>query len=168
MIGLFSDNKDFYPTPRHLFNQLVGGLRGFYGRILEPSAGKGDMINHIEGLAGLSRVESQIDAIEKDERLSSILVQDGVNVVWDDFLTNHTYKKYDHIIMNPPFSDGVDHALKAIEIAESQIGHCMIHMILNKQTIDNAYSNKRQELLRKLEKHDAKIRYVKDSFMQSE
>lgn len=167
---MFTDNKDFYPTPRHLFSQLMTGIRRLSGRILEPSAGKGDMIEHIESLLphGYNDEDAQIDAIEKDERLSSILMQNDINVVWDDFLTYETYKEYDQIIMNPPFSDGVDHALKAIKLAENQISHCEVHMILNKKTIDNAYSNKRQELLRKLEKHDAKIRYVKDSFVQAE
>src|SRR5699024_7354011 len=103
---------------------------------------------HIETLLpqGYGDGDAQIDAIEKDGRLSSILMQNDINVVWDDFLTYQTYKEYDLIIMNPPFSDGVDHALKAIKLAENQISHCEVHMILNKQTIDNAYSNKRQEL----------------------
>src|SRR5690625_4210809 len=167
---MFSDNKDFYPTPKHLFNQLMTGIRRLHGKILEPSAGKGDMIRHIETLLppGYSHEDAQVDAIEKDERLASILMQSNINVVWDDFLTYATYKEYDHIIMNPTFSNGVDHALKAIEIAENQISHCEIHMILNKQTIDNAYSNKRQELLQKLEKHDAKIRYIRDGFSNGE
>src|SRR5690625_1886425 len=148
----------------------MAGYRRLHGKILEPSAGKGDMIKHIETLLprDYSDEDAHIDAIEKDERLASILMQNDINVVWDDFLTYRTYKEYDHIIMNPPFSNGVEHALKAIKLAENQISHCEVHMILNKQTIDNAYSNKRQELLRKLEKHDAKIRYVKDSFVNAE
>lgn len=164
---MFTDNKDFYPTPKLLFRQLMTGKRFLDGKILEPSAGKGDMIEHIKQMMG-RQDNYDIDAIEKDERLSSILVNDGINVVWDDFLTYSTFKEYDHIIMNPPFSDGVDHALKAINLAENQISHCEVHMILNKQTIDNAYSNKRKELLKKLDKHNAQIRYVKDSFTKAE
>lgn len=148
----------------------MSGVRMLHGKILEPSAGKGDMINHIKTLLPhrFSTEDAQIDAIEKDEKLSSILMQDGMSVVWNDFLTYETFKEYDFIIMNPPFSDGVDHALKAIKLAESQISYCEIYMILNKETINNAYSTKRQELLSKLDKHDAKIRYVKGGFTQAE
>src|SRR5699024_10731262 len=75
-----------------------------------------------------------------------------------------TFKEYDFIVMNPPFSNGVDHVLKALELAESQINPCKVYAILNKQTIDNAYTNKRQELLRKLDEYDASIEYVSGAF----
>src|SRR5690625_3126480 len=41
-------------------------------------------------------------------------------------------------------------------------------MIINKETIDNPYSNKRKELLEKLNKHDAEVRYVRDGFKQAQ
>lgn len=164
---MFTDNKDFYPTPKLLFNQLMNGTRFLKGRILEPSAGKGDMIKHIRQLNG-QRDDLKIDAIESDGRLVGILQSEDINVVWHDFLTYETYKEYDFIIMNPPFSNGVDHALKAIDLAEKQAGACEIYMILNKETIDNAYSNKRKDLLKKLEDYNAGVRYVKSAFSQSE
>lgn len=164
---MFKDNKDFYPTPKVLFRQLMSNERFLGGKILEPSAGKGDMIKHIKEMMN-RRTDYDIDAIENDDRLVSILVQNDINVVWDDFLTYQTYKEYDHIIMNPPFSNGVYHALKAIDLAERQISSCNIHMILNKETLNNAFNNKRQELLSKLEKYGANIRYVKDSFLNAE
>src|SRR5699024_2293871 len=77
-------------------------------------------------------------------------------------------KEYDYIIMNPPFSNGVDHVLKALELAENQISRCEIYAILNKETINNAYSSKRQELLRKLDEHGADIRYVSGAFSDAE
>src|SRR5690606_22562040 len=132
-----------------------------------PSAGKGDLIGYIKGLMG-RREAYRIDAIENDSRLSNILMSEGINVVWDDFLTYKTFKEYDYIIMNPPFSNGVDHVLKALELAENQLSYCEIYAILNKETINNAFSNKRQELLRKLDEYGAEIRYVKDSFTQAE
>lgn len=163
---IHTDNKDFYPTPQALFYRLMDGLRYIDGRVLEPSAGKGDMIKH---MIGLNRyIGANVDAIENDPRLVLTLMGEGYNVVWDDFLTYETYKEYDFIVMNPPFSNGVDHVLKAIELAESQLTHCAIYAILNKKTIDNAYSNKRQTLLRKLDEHGAKIEYVSDGFTQAE
>src|SRR5699024_9006622 len=49
-----------------------------------------------------------------------------------------------------------------------QISRCEIYIILNKETIDNAYSNKRKELLQKLECYNADIRYVQDGFVDAE
>jgi len=164
---IYTDNKDFYPTPKSLFRQLVGNQRYLGGKILEPSAGKGDMIKYIKEMMGRQDRYS-IDAVENDPRLVSALMSEGYSVVWDDFLTYETYKEYDYIIMNPPFSNGVDHVLKALELAENQLSDCEIYAILNKETINNAFSDKRQELLRKLDDHGAEIRYVKDGFSQAE
>lgn len=165
---MFKDNQDFYPTPGDLFYQLIDGLRTFQGRVLEPSAGKGDMIKHIQKMNRYRRDDLTIDAIENDENLIPYLHEEKINLVWNDFLTYKTYKEYDYIVMNPPFSNGVDHVLKAIELAESQINECEIYAILNKETLDNAYSNKRKDLETKLEKYNAKVRYVNNGFSDSE
>jgi len=139
----------------------------FGGKILEPSAGKGDMVKYMRELMGY-RENYNIDAIENDPRLVAHLIGEGISVVWDDFLTYETYKEYDFIVMNPPFSNGVDHVIKALELAEEQLSRCEIYAILNKETINNAYSNKRQALLEKLDKHDAEIEYVSDAFTGAE
>src|SRR5690625_990306 len=167
---MFADNKDFYPTPKALFRRLVGNsLRFISGRILEPSAGKGDMIRYILESCGFrSSDDLKIDAIENDPRLVNTLMAEGFNVVWDDFLTYETYKEYDYIVMNPPFSNGVDHVLKALELAENQLSRCEIYAILNKETLNNAYSSKRQELLRRLDEHGAEVRYVSEAFSDAE
>lgn len=164
---MFKDNKDFYPTPETLFYKLLNGKRNFSGRILEPSAGVGTMIEYIKKMSHYNS-DLQIDAIEKDERLAAQLQAKNVSVVWDDFLTYETYKAYDTIIMNPPFSAGVDHALKAIELAESQLSHCELFMIINRQTLMNDYANKRKKLNRLLHKYDADVNFVKEGFSDGE
>lgn len=102
---IYTDNKDFYPTPRTLFDRLTEGTR-IHGRILEPSAGKGDLVQYIQDRRGHGD-PPRIDAIENDPRLVDILTGAGVSVVWDDFLTYETYKEYDFIVMNPPFSNAL-------------------------------------------------------------
>src|SRR5699024_10483822 len=89
---IYTDNKDFYPTPKTLFHRLIGSRRLHNGKVLEPSAGKGDMIKHI---AEISRRRSFafVDAIENDSRLVSALMGEGISVVWDDFLTYETFKR---------------------------------------------------------------------------
>jgi len=94
---IYTDNKDFYPTPKALFERLLNGKRFLDGRILEPSAGKGDMIRYIKERMG-RRERYPIDAIENDPRLVNALMGEGYNVVWDDFLTYETYKEYDFIV----------------------------------------------------------------------
>ncbi|MEK5414374.1 DUF4942 domain-containing protein [Paenibacillus sp. FSL L8-0708] len=163
---IYTDNKDFYPTPRKLFDDLVRNTRHFSGRILEPSAGKGDIIQFIR--ATRNGRDAKVDAIENDQRLVGILMGEGISVVWDDFLTYETYKEYDYIIMNPPFSNGVDHVLKALEMAETQLSRCEIFAIVNKETLNNAFSTKRQELLRKLDEHGAEVRYISHAFSDAE
>ena len=43
---------------------------------------------------------------------------DSVRIVHDDFFTYRGWKQYDLILMNPPFSNGAMHLLKAIELQE--------------------------------------------------
>src|SRR5690625_847335 len=125
------------------------------------------MIRYIKERMG-RRERYPIDAIENDPRLVSTLMGEGYNVVWDDFLTYETYKEYDYVLFRSPFSNGVDHVLRALELAENQLSRCEIYAILNKETLNNAYSSKRQELLRKLDEHDAEIRYVSEAFSDAE
>ncbi|MEN1968994.1 DUF4942 domain-containing protein [Lentibacillus sp. N15] len=164
---MFTDNKDFYPTPHSLYRLLVKGNRYIsHGKILEPSAGKGNLIDYLQ--EGNRNRKVKVDAIEKDSSLANDLMAKGINVVWDDFLTFSTYKEYDVIIMNPPFSSGVDHLLKAIELAENQISNCDIYAILNKNTLDNTYTDKRKSLLNKLDRYNADVEYVQDGFANAE
>src|SRR5690625_7709476 len=86
------NNPDFYPTPKALFDRLIGYSTRLDGKILEPSAGKGDMIEYIKARMG-RRDYYDIDAIENDPDLVNTLRGAGYNVVWDDFLTYETFKE---------------------------------------------------------------------------
>ena len=39
--------KDFYPTPRHVLDTMLSGVDLHNKVILEPSAGKGDIIDYL-------------------------------------------------------------------------------------------------------------------------
>ena len=88
------------------------------------------------------------------------------HLVHDDFLTFDSRKKYDLIIMNPPFENGDKHLLKAIDIAEKYGGE--IRCILNAETILNPFSNSRKLLQSKLEKYNADISFVENGFKDAE
>jgi protein-L-isoaspartate O-methyltransferase len=74
-------------------------------RILEPSAGMGDLIAALP--AGPSVV-----AVEKDQGLCDWLERrfhgPRVTVFCADFLGYFTARKFDRILMNPPFDDAAD------------------------------------------------------------
>lgn len=59
-----------------------------------------------------------IDCVEINKDLRNCLKGAGYRVVGDDFLTYSTMKQYDLIVMNPPFSNGDAHLLKALKMQQ--------------------------------------------------
>lgn len=169
---MFTENKDFYPTPEHLVNKMLSGLDfNFIHSILEPSAGKGNIIDKLKEIehpkySYNKKYDFDIDCIEIDDNLRSILKGKGYRLVYNDFLTYNTMKEYDLIIMNPPFSNGCKHLLKAIEMQERNGG--AIICLLNAETLKNDYTNDRKLLNRKLEEYNASIEYLQHSFINAE
>jgi len=96
----------FFPTPENLIDEMIvlGGIDPSHS-VLEPSAGKGDMVD-ILNKHGITN----IDCIEICHSLKKILELKGCNLVGSDFLEFND-KKYDRIIMNPPFENlqDIDH-----------------------------------------------------------
>lgn len=82
----------------------------------------------------------------------------GYRVIHDDFLTLHTYKHYDLIITNPPFSVGAHHLLKAIEVQETSDG--AIICLLNAEMLRNPYRNERKAKNSKLAESDLVAAFV--------
>lgn len=168
---MFKDNPDFYPTPTRLIHKMLSHIdfrTVNIKSILEPSGGKGDLIEAIQKRFESSQYRNKkydIDTIEIDENLQHILKGKGYRVVHNDFLTYHTYKRYDAIIANFPFSNGDKHLLKAIEM-QSQGGK--IVCLINAETIKNPYSNIRKELVNQLEKYNAQVEFIQDAFINAE
>ena len=103
---MLNDIKGFYPTPEHLINKMLFSLDFDYIQsILEPSAGKGNIIDEIKKKenSGWQKRNFDIDCIEIDSNLQHILKGKGYRLVHNDFLTYNTMKEYDLIIMNPEF-----------------------------------------------------------------
>ena len=168
---MFKDNADFYPTPTKLINKMLTGIDfKFINSVLEPSAGKGDIAeavtNKFKFAYNYNRNASyDIDTIEINENLRHILHGKKYRIVHDDFLTYSSMKKYDLIIMNPPFSGGDKHLLKAIELQKSG---GQIVCLLNAETLRNPYSNSRKILLQQLDEYNAEIEYINDAFINAE
>lgn len=200
---------EFYPTPPELAAKMINHefIKGKFETILEPSAGKGDLIDFfllakdylneggycraiydkdfsmpyetvIDGVINRfvlpdfkkgkrsEKYNEKVDCIEADSNLCAVLRSKEYRVYNDDFLVWDDDKHYDLIIMNPPFSNGDEHLLKAISLAE-KTGSKII-CLLNAETIKNPYSNKRKLLVNTLEKYNAEIEYVQDAFKNAE
>lgn len=95
----------------------------------------------------------------------ALLKGNEIRVVHDNFLTMHTSKHYDLIVMNPPFNEGDKHLLKALEMQQNG---GQVVCLLNAETIRNPYSNTRKDLVRKLKEYDASIEYVQNAFRDAE
>jgi len=136
--------------------------------ILEPSAGKGDLIEALnkgryDGFSGNGTFRN-ISAIEIDPDLRATLRGKGVKVIDSDFLAYSGPDKFDLIIANPPFDAGHKHLLKAIEI----LYRGQIIFLLNAETLRNPYTNTRKELVQKLEELGAEIEYIPGAFKDAE
>lgn len=156
----------FYPTPERLVRKVSSLIQhrkdGKGLSVLEPSAGKGDLL---KALKIRNCKCSIVDCCEIDKNLQAILKSKHYNVVGYDFLQFNSYTQYDLIIMNPPFSDGDKHLLKALEM---QKNGGQVICILNAETLKNTCTVYRKDLLQKLTDYNASIEYVENAFSHAE
>ena len=180
----------FYPTPPSVAEKMLKGIDwDVVQTVLEPSAGKGDLIlaaaRAKHARCRWSRAqELDVDAVEIDPYLREIckynfseakvaemrrandpereVVEDvDLHIVHDDFLTYRTWKHYDLILMNPPFANGDLHLLKALDMQKD--GGTIV-CLLNAETILNPYTSSRMLLKQKLHELDAEIEFLEDAF----
>lgn len=158
-------NSDFYPTPPQLAERMASMIDSkFSSRILEPSAGKGDLVQAVKARFERSyQSKLKVDCIEKEPELRALLTGSGYRVIDTDFLAYTSTKQYDTIIMNPPFSNGDDHVLKAWEL----IYNGDVIALLNAETIRNPYSKARQLLVSIIEQHGT-IEFIEGAFSDAE
>lgn len=183
--------SEFYPTPESLVKKMIEDVDfNYIHTILEPSAGKGDILREIAREEHRYRhgKEFDVDCIEIDPNLRQILkynfsderkkqfdrfddaeyktfFENGIHIVHDDFLTYNPYKQYDLIVMNPPFSNGDKHLLKALDM-QKKGGN--IICLLNAETIRNPYTETRKALVEQLTKYNAQIDFIQNAFVSSE
>jgi len=66
--------KNFYPTPKPLISKMMYKVTGSHMNILEPSAGKGDIIEHIKESYKRKWQHSKFSAIEIEQDFRAVLV----------------------------------------------------------------------------------------------
>lgn len=179
-----NDSLDFYPTPdslawdmAHSIQDYTNGYRAAYpAPILEPSAGDGALARAIHSAAGIyhdsktgelcwDSVEKakqfDLDCVELSSDFRAKLKKDGYKVVHDNFLTFRPTTKYAAVIMNPPFSEGARHLLKALDIMQDG---GKVRCLLNAETLRNPCTAERKELAARLEALHATVKYYPDAF----
>lgn len=187
---MFADNPDFYPTPRKIARKMLAKITNKSAQyFLEPSAGKGDIADAIktpcsyeefceenprdEGESihdyrSAHRWRSEdyrvnIDTIESYPDLIRVLRGKSYDVVGYDWLTYEGVSYYDAIVMNPPFSEGAKHLLKAWDFIHDGEIVCL----LNEETLKNPYTEERKRLVQIIE-HFGNVEYLGDCFSTAE
>jgi hypothetical protein len=97
----------FFPTPRWSIDEMLNRAEIEPGmKVLEPSAGKGDILDAIAE----RHPEAERHGIESYSDLASLVREKGHSVEHGDFLTHYPTgnDRPDRIVMNPPFESGQD------------------------------------------------------------
>ena len=173
-------DSEFFPTPFQLVQKLIAPYRDSemckFGHkvppswtILEPSAGKGDIVDYLadynaNSQYGRKRNDARIKVIEQNFELQQILIGKGYPIIGYDFLSYEPEQHFDLIAMNPPFSNGDAHLLHAWDVVGDG-GH--VACILNAETIRNPHTKRRQALVTLIEEHGS-VEYVGQAFATSE
>jgi len=151
------DNQ-FYPTPKSL------GLKAFHKfkqrsitRLLEPQAGRGDLADVVKEITGERSLS--IECVELDLNNQVILRAKGYRVVGTDFFRYKGASVYSHILMNPPFREGVKHVLHAWGLLFT--GELVA--ILNAQDVRNPNSAERKQLVALIADHGS-VEFIQQAF----
>lgn len=154
---------EFYPTPPRLIADMLTGIDlDSMHSILEPSAGTGNIVKYIKETEQSHRNNRhEIDTIEIDPELQHVLKGEGFRVIHNDFLTFETFKRYDLVVMNPPFGNGDRHLLHALNFVK---GEGRLVCLLNAETLKNPFTKTRQDLTRRLSELGADIRFREFAF----
>jgi len=124
-------NKDFYPTPNEVITLMVNDLSLANKNVLEPSAGKGNIVSYLQGLG------ASVQACENHPELRGF-VSNMCTLIKDDFLelSASEASHFDFIIMNPPFSDQDKHIEHAWKIAPNG---CIIVSLCNSAMFERTH-----------------------------
>lgn len=145
---MFETAQQFFPTPAPIAQKVWSKLEEIsdekIDKVLDPSAGKGDLLKSREQCRYHYRY-GQIEcyAIEIDPELQMILREKGHTVIGSDFMEWDEPIGFNAIVMNPPFKNGAHHVLKAWKILAD--GGAMV-ALLNMETLQNLCTSERQRL----------------------
>jgi len=153
-------NESFYPTPAHVIELMIGAedLQG--KTILEPSAGKGDILDYCKDKGAETLLACEVNPTLQ------VIVKSKAQLIAEDFfmVESDRISHVDYIIMNPPFLNADKHILHAYEIAPAG---CKIIALCNLQTVENAHTQTRQRLIHTIQEN-GNYRDIGDVFKNAE
>ena len=128
-------STDFFFTPVAVVNEMLGHVpfsnKKF--KMLEPEAGQG----HILDIFKENFPKAEITCVEINPNHCERLREKGYNPIQGDFLQVQINKKFDLILMNPPFSDEMEHIQHAYSLLKEDGGQLISiasNMILDRDT----------------------------------
>lgn len=137
---------EFYPTPREVADQMLSMLDVTWKVVLEPSAWKWDLVDRI-----WSFWASNVVTYETNKDLAQIVSKKSEYKGSDFFESNaEELSHIDCIVMNPPFSNAIDHINHAWDIAPNG---CEIVALMNSANLDRKYEEKIRIFLEKIQMH---------------
>jgi predicted RNA methylase len=160
-----SPDWQYYPTPADLADRALAMFSNKrVERMLDACAGTGALaeawIRKLQSSKYHNRNEKlDIDAVEIDARHHPVLRAKGIQVVGLDFTTYESGAIYSHVVLNPPFSQGSKHVLKAYDM----LWEGEVVAILNSETVRNPYSAERKRLCKLIADH-GEMEFVEDAF----
>jgi hypothetical protein len=102
----------YFPTPRPVVERMIALARLQAGEtVLEPEAGSGNIAEPVRDHG------AEVDTVEWNYSLRELLTIKGFPVIGDDFLEmTPNGKRYDVVLMNPPFEKkaDIDHIRHAV------------------------------------------------------
>lgn len=158
------DSLQFYPTPTALARRAWKKFKNTdFVRVLEPHAGNGDLATahpRNQDNDGYRHCRSILpDCCEIDITRHAALHEKHLNVVGMDFLKFRSGAIYGHIVMNPPFNEGVKHVLHAWEI----MWDGEIVAIVNAETVRNPFSAERKLLASIIDRY-GDVEFIENAF----
>lgn len=164
-------NSELYPTPDNTIQLMIDALgisfRWLKNRkVLDPSAGLGNILDlvkarcypndndrHYNDRYNRDRNEDRpLYACEINAQAQAVLREKRYKMLESDFFAfNGDGHKFDVILMNPPFSNGIKHLLHAWNVVAS--GGTKIACLLNAENLKNPNSKDKQLLLSIIDEH---------------
>lgn len=143
-------NSNFYPTPTEVIFQMISELEMKNKTILEPSAGKGNIIEICKQFG------AKVIACEINQDLALIAAKKADVFLKNDFfeVQSDEISHIDYIIMNPPFINAEKHIMHAWEIAPEG---CTIIALCNNETVSNRFYSGRLRMADLIEKNGYSI-----------
>lgn len=154
-------NETFYPTPEPAIKEMLTGVTvPQNAMILDPSAGKGDILDYIREHKNSYGIK--LFACEIVPELRAILTDKGYPVLADDFLIYHPTIYFTLIVMNPPFKYAEEHIFRAFDV----LGHGELVSIVPTASLDGKNAKERL-LLNMIEQH-GEVRDIGQAFRHAE